>query len=114
MVNKLGFFGFLGVLGFLGWHTGQAGYYGFFGFLVYFRYFFVVPDEMFRETVRSAASRGFFALVTAAGAGICAVVLAGRPDWTAPVFALAFAAAVIVFSVLMAAGELRENWGARG
>ena len=51
---------------------------------------------------------------TAAGAGICAVVLAGRPDWTAPVFALAFAAAVIVFSVLMAAGELRENWGARG
>lgn len=111
MVNKLGFLGFLGLLGLLG--LLGPGYYGFFGFCAYFYYFTVVPDELFCENVRRSASAAFFALLGAVAVGVAVVTLSGRREWAAMAFALAFAAAVVTFSLRMAYVELREAWSAR-
>lgn len=60
MKNKLGFLGFLGLLGLLGFFSENKSYFCFFGFLAYFRYFAVIPDELFKENVRKAATPAFF------------------------------------------------------
>ncbi len=60
MKNKLGFLGFLGLLGLLGFFSENKIFFCFFGFLVYFRYFAVIPDELFKENVRKAATPAFF------------------------------------------------------
>ncbi len=63
MNNKLGYLGFLSLLGLLGF-TGNIGFFGFFGFIAYFRYFKVIPDELFKENIRRAATPGFFVSIT--------------------------------------------------
>ena len=63
MNNKLAYLGFLGLIGLIGF-TGNFYFFGFFGFLAYFRYFKVVPDELFKENVRRAATPSFFVSIT--------------------------------------------------
>lgn len=60
MKNKLGFLGFLGLLGLLGFFSDNKAFFCFFGFLAYFRYFAIIPDELFKENVRKAATPAFF------------------------------------------------------
>ena len=59
MNNKLGYLGILGLIGLLGF-TGNFCFFSFFGFFAYFRYFKVIPDELFKENVRKAATPSFF------------------------------------------------------
>ncbi|MFK4416801.1 MULTISPECIES: DUF3796 domain-containing protein [Bacillus] len=54
----LGFFGFLSPFAFLGDYSSVVGY--FFGFFFFFMYAKVVPDELFIQHVRIAATRAFF------------------------------------------------------
>ncbi|MEH7037242.1 DUF3796 domain-containing protein [Bacillus pseudomycoides] len=54
----LGFFGFLSPFSFLGDYSSVIGY--FFGFFFFFMYAKVVPDELFIQHVRIAATRAFF------------------------------------------------------
>lgn len=61
--NKLGYLGFLSFIGLLGL-TGNYYFLGFFCFLVYFKYFKVIPDELFKENVRKAATPSFFISIT--------------------------------------------------
>jgi len=63
MNNKLGYLGFLSLIGFVGL-TGNYYFFSFFAFLVYFRYFKVIPDELFKENVRKAATPSFFVSIT--------------------------------------------------
>lgn len=63
MNNKLGYLGFLSLIGLVGL-TGNYYFFSFFAFLVYFRYFKVIPDELFKENVRKAATPSFFVSIT--------------------------------------------------
>lgn len=63
MNNKLAYLGFLGLIGLVGF-AGNFYFFGFFGFLAYFRYFKVVPDELFKENIRRAATPSFFVSIT--------------------------------------------------
>jgi hypothetical protein len=60
MKNKLGYVGFLGLLGIVGFFAHNYVYFALFSFLYYLRYFWVIPDELFRENIRRAASPSFF------------------------------------------------------
>ena len=58
-INILGFLSLLALIAVLGWQTDNTGLYGFFGFAYYIRYFWVMPDEFFRQNMQKAASCAF-------------------------------------------------------
>ena len=60
MKNKLGWIGFLGLLGIVGFFAHNYLYFSLFALLYYLKYFWVLPDELFKENVRKAASPSFF------------------------------------------------------
>lgn len=60
MKNKLGFLGFLGLLGILGFITHNNTYFWFFALIYYFKYFWIIPDELFKHNIRKAATPAFF------------------------------------------------------
>lgn len=112
-INYLGFLSLLSIIAVLGWSTGNTGLYGFLGFLYYARYFFVVPDELFRLNVQKAA---FFALIAEL---LCLIpflfvcsMIYGIRSALPMAFALCFAAAVISFSIGLAVLEWKEQKGA--
>lgn len=101
--NKLGYFGFLGLLGLIGL-SGNHSFFGFFGFFAYLRYFTVIPDELFRENVRKAATPSFFTGITVAA--LAATVISFMKNASIPAenilalsLALSFALPVFVFTV---------------
>jgi hypothetical protein len=96
-------------LGFLGLFTAQRGYLGFFGFLYYIRYFFVIPDELFRENVQKAATPAFFIGLTACAAAIGARTLLNDPGLTLMGFGIAMALSIFVFTVILIRCEIRES-----
>lgn len=108
-LNQLGFLSLLALLGFLGLATENRGLLGFFGFAVYLRYFFVKPDELFMQNVRSAASIGFFSGVAATGFTVALRTL--TPDLLSRDLALAscFVVSVICFSIALVVFEYREQ-----
>ncbi|MCF8226317.1 MAG: DUF3796 domain-containing protein [Bacteroidales bacterium] len=58
--NRLGLLGFLGFL-FLLWPvTGEWGFIFTVGYFTFFKYWRIIPDECFRDNVKSSASTGFF------------------------------------------------------
>lgn len=61
--NRLGYLGFLSLIGLLGF-TGNYYFFGFLGFIVYFKYFKVIPDELFKDNIRKAATPSFFVSIT--------------------------------------------------
>ena len=60
MKNKLGFLGLLGLFGAVGFFTGSKVYFTLFAFLYFFRYFFVIPDELFKMNIQKSATPAFF------------------------------------------------------
>jgi hypothetical protein len=59
MKNKLGFFGAIGLVGILGIATDNRFLLAFFAYFVFFRYFWVIPDELFKLNVQKAATPAF-------------------------------------------------------
>lgn len=51
-INFLGFLSLVSMVALLGAITEEKGWYGFFGFLYYLRYFWIIPDESFKEYVK--------------------------------------------------------------
>ena len=109
MKNKLGYLGFLGVLGVLGFITNNKIYFSFFGFLVYLRYFFVIPDELFKANVQKAATPAFFVGVVIYT--ITAALTAFYINTTIFVICLVFGfvSSFLVFTIILTSCESKEN-----
>lgn len=99
MNNKLAYLGLLDLLGLIGF-TGNFYFFGFFGFLVYFKYFKVIPDELFKENVRRAATPSFFVSITiiALITGYSAVTNSISASYLATGLALNFAIPIFIFT----------------
>lgn len=116
MVNKLGYLGFLGLIGLMGF-GGNFYFFGFFGFLVYFRYFRVIPDELFKENVRKAATPSFFVSIIVATLFTVYISLhknASVQDIARELamgLAINFALPIFVFTGILVYLEISENGG---
>nr|WP_315989412.1 DUF3796 domain-containing protein [Desulforamulus aquiferis] len=115
MNNKLGYLGFLGLIGLMGL-KGNFYFFGYFGFLVYFRYFKVIPDELFKENVRKAASPSFFLGITISALISVYIALMDNPNFQDVASSLAiglamnFALPIFVFTGILLYLETREGW----
>jgi hypothetical protein len=109
MKNKLGFLGIVGFLGILGIITEDRTYLAFFAFLVFFRYFFVIPDELFRLNVRRAASPAFFTGVAVQTATIAVNVITKDDSFLIAGLALSFSVSMFLFIILLIIAELKEQ-----
>jgi hypothetical protein len=108
-LNKLGFLSLLALLGFLGLTSENRALLGFFGFACYIRYFFVTPDELFMQNVRSAASIGFFSGVAATGLAVALRTLMPAAFSGRLVLSACFVISVICFSIALVVFEYREQ-----
>lgn len=110
-VNYLGFMSVLALLGILGVVTANKGYFGFFGFLYYVRYFWVIPDEMFRQSVLKSASMGFFAGMAATAAAVALFFMIKEVLSPVVPFACGFVVSVFAFTIGLFYFQARESRG---
>jgi len=114
--NKLAYLGFLGLIGLIGLN-GNFYFFGFFGFLVYFTYFKVIPDELFKENVRKAATPSFFISIisTALISGYIAIFNNNAAQDLARNLsvglAISFALPIFVFTGILVYLEVAESGG---
>ena len=108
-LNKLGFLSLLALIGILGLTADNKALYGFFGFSYYIRYFFVTPDELFIQNVRSATSIGFFSGIAATGFSVALCTLIPSLPSKNLALAACFAISVICFTIALAAYEYKEQ-----
>lgn len=54
--NYLGLLSLLSLVSLLGRITENTGLYGFLGFIYFIRYFWIIPDEFFRQNVQKSAT----------------------------------------------------------
>ena len=59
--NYLGLLSLLSLVSLLGRITENTGLYGFLGFIYFIRYFWIIPDEFFRQNVQKSATFAFMA-----------------------------------------------------
>ncbi len=108
--NKLGLLSLLALVGVLGLIMKQP-LNGFFGFGYYVRYFFVTPDEMFQQNVRSAASIGFFSGMTALGVATVMHTLFPILFTGSIVLASTIVVSVVCFTFALLVVEVKEQRG---
>ena len=109
--NGLGWLSLVSLVGLLGFFTPNKALLGFLGFACYFRYFFVTPDELFMQNLRSAASIGFFF-----GLGTTVAAVLVRVLWPLLLprdLALisGFVVSVISFTIALILAEIKESRG---
>ena len=111
--NYLGLLSLLSLVSLLGRITENTGLYGFLGFIYFIRYFWIIPDEFFRQNVQKSATFAFMAEMIAfvPFMFICAYIYDGSKA-VATAFALCFAVVIIAFTLSLAVHEWREQRGA--
>lgn len=109
MKNKLGYLSLLALLGMLGFWTDNQGYWGFFGFLYYIRYFFVVPDELFKMNVQKAATYAFFTNLAFSAVIVVLKELLKNSAIISVGLGLGFALSIFVFTLLLGIYESKES-----
>lgn len=109
--NYLGFLSLLSLIGVLGIVTTNKDFLGFWGFAYYVRYFFVIPDEMFQQNIKQAASIGFFSGVATTSILVVGSIL--LPQIIIKEIALVsnFVVSVICFTFALVWLELKEMRG---
>jgi len=107
--NKLGFLSLLAVLGILGFISDNRAYLGFWGFLYYVRYFFVIPDELFKTNVQKAATPAFFTGLASSAVTVVLKALLNDGALLAAGMGLGMALSIFVFTVILLVRELRES-----
>lgn len=108
-LNKLGLLSLLSLVGLLGLTTGNKALFGFFGFVAYIRYFFVTPDEMFLQNVRSAATIGFFSGVSATGIAFVLNSFVPLVVTRPVILSASFVISIICFTAALVTLEFREQ-----
>lgn len=113
MKNWYGCIGFLSLLGVWGALTEEPLFYPFFAFLVFFEYFWVTPDEMFLNTMKTCAATAFFCclfLTAAAALAFSYLRCSGNP--LAAGASLGFGVSIAVFAFSTWVAEAKERiWG---
>lgn len=112
-INCLGFLSLLALISLWGFWADNPGLYGFLGFLYYIRYFWVVPDEFFMLNLRKASMAAWFSemILLVPLTYICFMIYdSSKALRTA--FGLSFAAAILVFTLVLTVLEYRESVGA--
>lgn len=109
MKNKFGYFGLLGLLGILGIITDNRAFLGFFGFLVYFKYFAVIPDELFKENIKKAATPAFFISVIVSAATIILTAIIEQNLILSMGLLTGFTVSMLVFTILLMKYEYEES-----
>ncbi len=110
-VNKLAFLSILTLLGILGMATEHKSLLGFFGFAYYIRYFFVIPDEMFQQNVRRAASIGFFSGVWSTGIAVAIRFLFPAVLASNVALAACYVVSMFCFTIVLLVLEIKEQQG---
>jgi hypothetical protein len=108
MNNKLGLLGLLGFLGILGFVTDNRYLLAFFGFLVFFRYFFVIPDELFKQNVQRAATPAFFTGVGVQAITIIVTAFTKDVPQLVTGLSLSFSISIALFIILLVITEFKE------
>lgn len=110
MKNKLGYVGFLGLLGIAGFFAHNYVYFALFAFLYYLRYFWVIPDELFKENIRRAALPSFFTSMVLYA--VTVALTAFRISTLIFVIGLVagFMVPLILFTILLVFFEMKESW----
>lgn len=114
MKNRYGCIGFVSLLGIWGLYAEEPLFLSFFAFVVFFEYFWVMPDEMFLDTMKKCAAAAFFSnlFVTVTAAFVLSHFgLGGNP--LAGGAALGFGVSIAVFALLSFFFDLRERSGGR-
>lgn len=109
MKNKLAFLGLLGLLGILGIVTDNRYFLCFFAFLVFLRYFFVIPDELFMQNVRRAATPAFFTCIGVQAATLSVTAFTKSNEQLITGFALSFSVSMMLFIILLVIAEFKEQ-----
>lgn len=110
-LNPLGFMSLLALPGILGLTTDTKAMLSFFGFAYYIRYFFVIPDEMFMQNVRRAASIGFFSGVAATSFAVVLRILFPSLITGNAALAACYIVSVLCFTIVLMVLESREMRG---
>lgn len=111
MKNKLGLLGLLGLLGIVGFFTPNKVYFAFFAFLIFFRYLFVIPDELFKENVRRAATPAFFTGVVIYTITAALTAFSISIPFYVGGLVLGFTASFLVFTAVFVYFEQKESKG---
>lgn len=111
MKNPLGLMGFLGFLGILSFISQHWPYLFFFSFFIFFRYFWVIPDELFRENVKKSATPAFFTSFVLYVLTVASGAFYNNSEIYMDCLVICFAASFLVFFFLLAFYRLRERRG---
>lgn len=82
---------------------------GFFGFFVYFKYFTVIPDELFKDNVKKAATPAFFISVMITAIAIVLTALFKNNLVLSLGLLIGFIVSMIVFTILLMTYEFIES-----
>lgn len=113
MKNKYGLIGFISLLGFWGLYSDEEIFLSFFAFIVFFQYFWIVPDELFIETLRKCAARAFFAniVITIVTTFLLSFFEISRNPMAAGT-SLGFSIAIAIFALSIFILEWKQRRGA--
>lgn len=113
ILNPLGLLSLLALIALLAPVTGNMGLFGFFGFVYYIRYFFVIPDELFRFNMQRAATAAFLSeMVSLVPFMFICTHLYGGMGGVPTAFGLSFAVCIFAFTAALTVLEWREKRGA--
>lgn len=110
-INFLGFLSLVSMVALLGIVTKEKGWYGFLGFLYYLRYFWIIPDESFKEYVKNSSTLAFFVQVFSLIPTLAILGLLKYEDYIQVAFGIAFCLGVFVFSISIVVVEWKESQG---
>ena len=110
-INFLGFLSLVSTVALLGIVTEEKGWYGFLGFLYYLRYFWIIPDESFKEYVKNSASLAFFVQVFSMVLLLTVLGLLKYENYIQFAFGIAFSFGVFVFTISIVVAEWKETQG---
>lgn len=110
-INFLGFLSLVSMVALLGTVTEEKGWYGFLGFLYYLRYFWIIPDESFKEYVKNSATLAFFVQIFSMVLILTILGLMKNENYIQFAFGIAFSLGVFVFTISIVVAEWKESQG---
>lgn len=108
MKNKFGYFGLIGFIGILGLVTDNHYLLAFFSFFVFFRYFFVIPDELFKLNIQRAATSAFFTGITIQIITIAISAFTKSSSYLITGYSLSFSISIALFIFILVIAEFKE------
>lgn len=110
-INFLGFLSLVSMVALLGIVTEEKGWYGFLGFLYYLRYFWIIPDESFKEYVKNSATLAFFVQIFSMVLILTILGLVKNENYIQFAFGIAFSLGIFVFTISIVVAEWKESQG---